>query len=99
MDDQDSITLLDADGAVILQFYRHSGRREVYVQSPLVPSTSLLPERATDLAAFILETLCNCTAIRSALGEARPEHKIGGHEPDCVATNAIMRAMPPSSVR
>lgn len=32
---------------------------------------------------------CNCDAIREAMGEARPEHKIGGHEPDCVGTNEL----------
>jgi hypothetical protein len=30
---------------------------------------------------------CNCEAIRSAMGESKPEHKVAGHEPDCVATN------------
>jgi hypothetical protein len=35
---------------------------------------------------------CNCEAIRSAMGESKPEHKVAGHEPDCVATNGLPAA-------
>ncbi len=35
---------------------------------------------------------CNCDAIRSAMGESKPEHKVAGHEPDCVATNGLPAA-------
>ncbi len=35
------------------------------------------------------ELLCNCVAIRGALGPASRRDLIGGHEPDCVCTNEI----------
>lgn len=37
------------------------------------------------------ETLCNCVAIREALGASARRNLIGGHEPDCVCTNDIQR--------
>lgn len=36
---------------------------------------------------------CNCDAIRSAMGSSKREHRIAGHEPDCVATNHLSRVL------
>lgn len=38
-----------------------------------------------------LELQCNCVAIRFALGASHRHDLIGGHEPDCVCTNEIVR--------
>lgn len=55
--DPDSIVIRDPVGRVVLEFYRHSGRRKVYVQSPDVASMSITPELARELAAWIADTL------------------------------------------
>mgnify|MGYP001571589786 CR=1 FL=1 len=35
---------------------------------------------------------CNCDAIRD-MGSSKPEHRIAGHEPDCVATDHLARVL------
>lgn len=52
----DSVVLRDADGEVILEFYRHGGRPKVYVHSPSTPSTSISDKQVLELAAFLLAT-------------------------------------------
>lgn len=56
-DDEDMVTLYDADDMVILQVYRHSGRAKIYVQGPGVESTSIDSDKARAVAALIIDTL------------------------------------------
>lgn len=48
-------------------------------------SVDQLNEAYEKTAAAVAE--CNCEAIIRGMGEAKPEHKEAGHEPDCVSTN------------
>ncbi len=58
------------------------------------PPTWIAHSSIADYAHLALRgrNTCNCIAIVEAMGPSKPEDKINGHEPDCVATNGALRA-------
>ena len=79
---------LDRLGAAM----RDTERRITTYTAALI-SVGVTPEQLADAYArtSAASDECNCEAIMGAMGEAKPEHKVAGHEPDCVSTNHIGR--------
>lgn len=80
--------LAPADRTKILKF-KEEKRRALVTEARLASAKlhqELTGEWPPDIASY-----CNCKAIRENMGAASPADLIGGHEPDCVATNALLQ--------